>query len=277
MQFELPNEDKLEKDYKRDQREANIDDRVPLFFFPNGQTIYRILPPVQGSGGAWYHEIRTHGVTVDEQFTPTACPKQFGNNCPICEVGDEIYSQGGEQNVKLGRDLRPRERYLFNIVVVSGPPGTEVEFGKVYVLQAPKTVKRKILELDRDRQLGYMDVTGIYSYDKDKTLKGVTFRTRKQGTGFNTRYSTDPLPHRTDLIEDLKAQGVDYSSLKPFPLTNDLVPPRDDVEEIGRKLREKYLTPVPVGPPNIPRPEGVQPEVESPVTGLPDLPDPVAN
>jgi len=214
--FGLPDEIALQEELDRQHR-TSIND-YDAFYFGPGITQFRVMPP-HPDCKLWFRELLKHRIVVNDQARTKICPTMLKEPCPICERATELYNEATEDSVEAAKKLRPTRRFAVNAVIFSAPPArSELEVGKVYILELPKTVKDELLEMDRDPQAGWADITGAFAASKGDGLMGVSFRVTKSGQGLNTKYSTRPVPARTDLAVELAAVGVDINSLVLYNL-----------------------------------------------------------
>lgn len=264
MQFHKPNDEALNADHSKDKREVSEQGGVKAFYLQPGVTNLRILPPFN-ERGVWYRELYEYNVVVDGQRRVFSAPIQNGEADPFEEKRQQLLSLGGEANIKAAEALKPTRRFLFNALIWVGPPGVEFTRGEVVVLKAPVTVKRHLLEMDRDVQGGWADITN--------PTNGVNLKISRTGKGLNTEYSVSPMPHRSDLTQDLAQVQVDINNLKLYNLDELYQPlPYDELKRIVAKIGAVTVNaPTPVA---VPTPPPVAPVVPVPVT-LPQ-PTPVA-
>lgn len=219
MQFHQPNAEALDADRSKDARQVAEQGGVKAFYMQPGVTNVRVLPPFSEKG-VWYREIWEYNVVVDGQRRVFTAPVDGPD--PIEEKRQALISAGGDINIKAAEGLKASRRYLCNALVWVAPPNTEFTRGQVVVLKVPVTVKRHLLEMDRDVQGGWADITNPQS--------GVNIKVSRTGKGLNTEYSVSPMPKRSDLGADLAAVGVDVNSLQLFDL--DSLYPAQSYEEL---------------------------------------------
>jgi len=226
MEFHQPNAEALDADRSKDARQVAEQGGVKAFYLQAGVTNVRILPPFSAKG-VWYRELYEYNVVVDGQRRVFTAP--IDGPDPIEEKRQALLQAGGDFNIKAAEGLKATRRYLFNALVWFAPPGVEFTRGEVVVLKAPVTVKRHLLEMDRDVQGGWADITNPAS--------GVNIKVSRTGKGLNTEYSVAPLPKRSDLSADLAAVQVDVNSLKLFNL-DELYQPLsyDDLKRVASKI-----------------------------------------
>lgn len=162
---------------------------VDMLYLNEGKTTVRVLPPYSEKG-VFFKEVAKH-------FIPNPNPDgrkgEFitdpeGVGLEVVQrKAEELYATKDEASLEIAKDLKPARRYLYNVLVYSGPPnnsGEPLEQGKVYVLEAPITVHRQIMELDQDEGAGWADVTSIEN--------GVNLVITRTGKGFETKYNVTP-------------------------------------------------------------------------------------
>jgi hypothetical protein len=250
------------------------------FTFSAGATHFRILPTYPGAR-AWFRDVWKHFFMVQQKKQVRICPRGEDQYCPICEVGNTLHEQNTEESVKAASELRPTRRIAVNGIVTAAPPNVEFEQDKVYVIELPTRVHRTILEMDRDVQSGYDDVTGERHAGRGEGLQGFDFRLVKKGTGLRTEYTVLPVPQRKELQSDLAARGIDINSLKLIDLADACKPDAvEELEEIanqllaestrGRALAAPVMAPVAMAAPTAveaPAPRPMKPTLPRPTTG----------
>jgi hypothetical protein len=266
MQFHKPNDETLNQDFSKDKREVAEQGGVKAFYLQPGVTNLRILPPFN-ERGVWYRELYEYNVVVDGQRRVFSAPSQFGNPDPFEEKRQQLLSLGGEANIKAAESLKPTRRFLFNALIWVAPPGVEVTRGEVVVLKAPVTVKRHLLEMDRDVQGGWADITN--------PSNGVNLKISRTGKGLNTEYSVSPMPHRSDIAQDLAQVQVDLNTLNLYNLDELYQPlPYEELKKVVAKIGAVTVSaPQPVAVPT-PPPVPVAPvQVTAPVPVVPQAPE----
>jgi len=227
MAFFTPNNEVLDADFSKDKRDVQEQGGVKAFYLQPGVTNVRVLPPFSQKG-VWYREIREYNLVVDGQRRVFTAPGE-GDADPIEEKRQALLAAGGEFNIKAAEGIKANRRYLLNALVWVAPPNTEFERGTVVALKVPVTVKRHLLEMDRDVQGGWANITDPTS--------GVNIKISRTGKGLNTEYSVSPMPNRSNLTNDLAAVGVDVNSLQLFNL-DELYPalPTDELRKVASKV-----------------------------------------
>jgi hypothetical protein len=216
-EFYETNEETLNAELSKDRKESV--EREGAFFLRPGVTQIRVLPPYNQKG-VWYRQINEYSFVVDGQRRYMTVPSA-GDPDPVAEKKEQLLSVGGQANIELARELRPRSQFLFNIVVLSAPPGTEFDPGRVYILKTGVMVKKALLHHDRDVASGWHKITD--------PAQGVNFSVDRSGKGLQTRYTVTPMAQRTNIVDYVKQCG---KSLEPEDLFNldELYPPLSENE-----------------------------------------------
>ena len=113
----------------------------------------RIVPTEDGDPlkEAFYHYLKDEG---GKKTQSVLCPKRnFGENCPVCDLVSKLYKEGDEESIKLAKDLSAKQRF-FSPIVVRG----EEEQG-VKVWGYSKTIYQAILKLVVNPEYG--DITSV--------------------------------------------------------------------------------------------------------------------
>lgn len=230
-QFFEPNQEALQKEYKKDRKERVDNDtsnNVPAIFLKPGVTQLRILPPYSEKG-MWFREIKEHWI---QPVGACTCPRTIGEECPVCEEGTKLYEERTESSIAAARELRPRSAFLFNAVPYSGPDENLKMENGVKVLKTGVTVKRDILDLDQDEAGGWGNITSLED--------GIDIRIERRGQGrMDTTYTVKGIPKRSNLLEKLQTVGLSLEDLKPFNLDK-VFPPRsyDDLKALFETSKE---------------------------------------
>jgi len=230
MKYYKPNNELLEVEHQRsvNTNETNSKERsdaVPMFYLKPGSSQVRILPP-WSEAGVWFHGTKEHFIKGENDNFLLTCPSVENKFCPICDYGQTLYESKDPEQIEFAQQLRPQTRFLYNVIVSNAPVGVEFQYGKVYVMKSGVTVKRELLDLDRDVAGGFADITDIE--------KGIAVVIKRSGSGFNTNYFVRPVAAgRTSLREELSQKGIDIDTLELYPLDK-LFPPQP--EELLREI-----------------------------------------
>lgn len=223
------------------QNEKNILDNkanewgsgAAMLFLQPGTTKVRILPPYSQIG-VFFHKIVKHTIRLNNQTEVFVCPEFLNQPCSVCAKGQELTASRDEQKMKFAREnLRPRERYLYNVLCYSSPPdrlGAVPEPSKVYVMECGIMVHRKIISLDQDSVTGWADITNPEN--------GVILTIKRVGKGqYDTTYEVFPTAQRTNLFEECAARGIDPRSLQLINLEQVYSAPPDwKLEELAKSI-----------------------------------------
>jgi len=199
----------------------------PFLFLKEGITQIRVLPPYSNKG-VWAREIREHSLTIEGKFMTFTCPKYHDSDpCPFCEEGANLHSQGTEESVEASKVLRPKRSFLFNVLVYSAPGDQLSLRSGVKVLKTGITVQRQVFDLDQDAAGGWGNI-----YDLEK---GFDLRITAKGAGRSREYIIKGVPGRTNVLEQLKIQGV---SIELKPVNLDELLPCQPYDKLQRALQD---------------------------------------
>lgn len=228
----------------------------PFVFLKEGVTQIRVLPPYS-SQGVWAREVREHQATIDGKFMTFTCPKYHNDDkCPFCEEGASLHSEGTEESVEASKAFRPKRSFLFNVLVYSAPGDLSLRNG-VKVLKTGITVQRQVFDLDQDAAGGWGNI-----YD---LAAGFDLRITAKGAGRMREYIVKGVPGRTNILDQLKAQGVNIA-LKPVNLDELLAcQPYDRLKQVLNDSRR-----VPGFPQSQPTPGLSTPQVSASKLAPPD-------
>jgi hypothetical protein len=123
----------------------------------------RFLPMPDGEAAPFVkHSI--HSVYVDKQhWINEPCPRAAGisSKCPICEKYYEIY----KVNKGLAKQLRGKEYYYANILIIKNPNDPESE-GKVFLYKFGKTIYEKIMAKLAPQDTEIETPVNIFDYEE---------------------------------------------------------------------------------------------------------------
>ena len=250
------------KGFHENQEEQTSD----LLFLKTGVTHLRVLPAYNAKGN-WFRTIREIPRFVDGKYSPLISPATLGEHCPFVEKGSDLYKKGGEVNIELARKYRPRNSFLFNVIVKSTPEG-DVDIEQcVKVLKCGVLVKRQILEIDQDHAGGYGDITNLE--------EGFDIRITRTGSGpKDTTYSVMPVPNKDSILEWLENKKF-TQELTPHDLDVYFTPGSDEEVQSAFDLFEKELK-TENAPPEKPKDEdNLKPPVAPVVSETPEPVEPL--
>jgi hypothetical protein len=208
FEFEAQNEEHYAVELQKQNREANAASAAPVLFLKKGITQLRVLPPAVGSNGIWMRQYLEHYVASAEPVKYFTCRASVGEDCPICEKAAELLEMGREMNdeslIEQAKQLKAKVQYLANVYVYSSPEAKQSGLDKgTFVMKFGTMVKRELLELNQDVD-GWADITN--------PAEGVDIKITRQGERLNTKYIVTPMPKRTNIQEQLAAQGLDINA-----------------------------------------------------------------
>lgn len=153
----------------------------------DGKHTYRILPSwrivTRADEGEkahpFWHDFAMHYVRESESAKPTAyicVDKTFGQPCDVCSgIGQGIKASHDDATVELLKQANATQKYLLNVLHLSGPNPTDVQ-----VIEVGQGVFDSILSFVEE----YGDITDL------KT--GWPIIITREGTGLNTKYTVMP-------------------------------------------------------------------------------------
>ena len=163
------------------------------FFSPKEGNSYsvRVVPTPDGDPFKeyWFHyELGSQGGFL--------CPKKnFGENCPMCDLVSKLYKEGDEESRKLAKEITAKQRF-FSPIVVRGEEDKGVQ-----IWGYSKTIYEDLLKLMLNPDYG--DIT-----DPDEGLDLVVSSSKKSGkmypeTSLTPKRKSSPLAAKKDLVTEL--------------------------------------------------------------------------
>lgn len=147
-----------------------------------GSHSYRILPSWRGDGeGQFWHDMGMHFIKTAESGTKPAAvyictEKTFGKPCDVCDaITKSLAVSADDKMTEKLKEARSSQRYLMNVLHLSGPEPT-----KVQVLEVGQGVFQDICNL----VVEYGDITDLEN--------GVDIKIKREGSGLDTEYSVLP-------------------------------------------------------------------------------------
>ena len=169
----------------------------------NADSSIRIVPTEDGDP---LKEFYFHYLRSEKKFQSVLCPKKnFGENCPMCDLVSKLYKEGDEESRKMAKDMSAKQRF-FSPIVVRG----EEEKG-VQLWGYSKTIYEELLKLMLNPEYG--DIT-----DQDEGLDLVVSSSKKAGkmfaeTSLTPKRKSSPLASRKELITEIVNHGTDFDNL----------------------------------------------------------------
>ena len=166
-----------------------------------GESLIRILPPVDGK--LFYKKVGIHYRLAGSGME--FCPRMTADDqCPICEVVDELRKSKSPAAIQLVNRLAVVERYLMNII----PLNEDQKKVRQYI--APKTVRLALLKIILDPDYG--DITDL------ERGRNVVIEKVQGGGGF-VNYSVRVKPREISVRELLGRE----LTINEIPDLNDFV------------------------------------------------------
>ena len=169
----------------------------------NADSSIRIVPTEDGDPLKEYY---FHYLRSEKKFQSVLCPKKnYGENCPMCDLVSKLYKEGDEESRKMAKDMSAKQRF-FSPIVVRG----EEEKG-VQLWGYSKTIYEELLKLMLNPEYG--DIT-----DQDEGLDLVVSSSKKAGkmfaeTSLTPKRKSSPLASRKELITEIVNHGTDFDNL----------------------------------------------------------------
>lgn len=196
-----------------------------------GTNILAIIPPEDINAYIGHH-IYPH-FDVGPNKKAFLCPKEHGiGPCPICEVRDDLRSQGASNEELRAYNCWPG-RYVFMVWNVESlrDAGT-----KVYIFDAPNKFNKELLELARDpRTKAVLDVADLDN--------GYDISFNRKGTGKTTEYYGFKLMQRQPIPEDWLALLDGVPKIEDFLVFSDYATIKKEMGAFGCKPRQDAPAP----------------------------------
>lgn len=148
---------KTEKKFAKDERFWKLDtDKAG-----NGRAVIRFIPDPNGDFlvQKWSHSVQGPGGYYIEN-----CLTTLGQNCPCCEINNELWNTGVEANKNIARQRKRKLQYISNIVVVKDPAHPENN-GKVFLYEYGQKIFDMIMRLAEPE---FEDEEPINAFDVEK-------------------------------------------------------------------------------------------------------------
>lgn len=122
----------------------------------NGKYLIRFLPNPDPNG-IFYKAALQHKIGENYYF----CPRTDGGNCPICEKYNKLWKINTTASIALAREIKPKEQYLYNIIVRQELDKPTQDPTKVFVYMAGKKLHGALMNYFWDEDFG--DLTDVDS------------------------------------------------------------------------------------------------------------------
>jgi hypothetical protein len=160
--------------------------------FPVGESVWRILPSIDGSGTpfkkVWQHFIKLPGMERGVSF---ACPRKHSRRyCPSCVKASELRKSGSKLDRDVAGELTASYRVYANAIHrlgggnASGP----------HTLAFGKSIHEQLNDLKRSKH------GGNFSHP----INGYDIIVTRKGTGLNTEYKVDASREDSQLSESVE-------------------------------------------------------------------------
>lgn len=153
------------------KKQAQIKANMGGWWSPaEGMNSVRVMPSWAGPKGDWYFEICTHYGLPERKSV--ACLKQYGSECPVCDVVDKLVDSTKAADQTLASQMMGKPIYIVNAAIPNEADGLV----KVWRMGEPFFLELLTFYTDEDY--------GDFSHPKT----GYDFRFERTGTGMRTRY-----------------------------------------------------------------------------------------
>jgi hypothetical protein len=227
-----------------------------FLFLKTGITRLRLIP-AYNAGGDWFREIAEIPLQQNGKYSPVVSPQSVGDPCPFAREVRRLKQAGGEANLALADQFRPRWSFLFNVVVFETPDGPVPIQECLKIMKCGVKVKRQLMEINSDVAGGWGDITNLTS--------GVDLTISRTGSGrTDTEYHVSPWPRvagqtRSNILEYLEQKGW-QGTFRPHNLDETFQPKTFDELEVLLKNQLVELAPR--------QDEVIQPQTTSPNGGV---------
>ncbi len=154
----------------------------------NGKYNIRFLP----HGDVFFKGAFQHKIGDNYYF----CPRTEGEACPICEKYHKLYKLNTPAAIELAKSIKPKEQYLYNIVVRQELDKPNPDQTKVFVYMAGKKLHGLLMNYMFDEEYG--DLT-----DCDNGYDFILFKEDDpSGSGFPSYMNSKPRKNPSKLFED---------------------------------------------------------------------------
>jgi len=199
------------------QKRTNLPNNYYKFWdmaFGKSATV-RFLPDREVNNPLGYMvEKHSHTLEVEGKNQTVPCLKMYENeDCPICKVSADFYKRGDKIS---GKKFYRKKQHIAQVLVMKDPlpPAdgeTENQVGNVKLLTVNFTLSKIIEDAVKNGELDDLP----YSY-----TTGTNFVIKKDQQGDNASYilskfERNPSPLDEEVVEDIKTQLVDLSTLLP--------------------------------------------------------------
>jgi hypothetical protein len=211
---------------KNTEKSVEKKDKVYAYRCKEGKTVVRVMGPYNESG-VWYREFLEHQVQINGRWVYTTCARPYGQRCVMCERGEDLHRQGGEENIRMASAYRPKTQVLLNVIVLSDPDGDQRSKG-IQTMKSGITVNKALLKYDAQPigDEGYGDITSL--------PHGFNIAIERSEVKGKTDYTVMPSRNRSNITELLAKDGMDITTFTMHNL-DELLPPQSP-EEVAALL-----------------------------------------
>lgn len=212
------------------EKNANSGNYRNILKLDPGKTyLVRLIPNISNPQDTFFH-YTTHGwtSTATGQYVEALCLKNIGERCPICEARFKLYKNKTAENTALASLIRPLEKHLVKVYVISDPTNQENE-GKVKVLRFGKALYDKFLAATQGDDA---DEYGHRVFDLSENgcnfkirAESLTSENKRQFTSYsNSRFTSPSAIANMDSakIQEIYSDPLDLKSLVDMKTAEDM-------------------------------------------------------
>lgn len=190
----------------------SLPDGVEFYKPKKGSKSIDILPyrvsvdnhPEVAEGELWFERTVDVHFNVGPEQKSRICPKTIKKPCPICDERRDLMKEDSEENEELIKELRPRERVLYNVIDLSDQD-KGVQLMDISYFCFGKQLDEEIREGDDD----YADFAELVG---GKTLK-IRWSEESLGSNKFVKATRIDFKDRKDYDEDILDEVIDLDKL----------------------------------------------------------------
>ena len=197
--------------------------------------------PEVEKGEQWYQRTFYVHFNIGSDNKAFICPKTIKKPCPICEYVRELYNSDEDENIELAKQLKAKERELYNIIDLDDQDKGVQLLDYSYHLFG-KALDEEINE-GVEELAGFAELEGGYtlevSFRKKTFNKNEFYEVRKIDFEERDDYDEDILEDVYDLDSLLKIQDYDFLQKALFDAPVDEDDDKDDKDDDDKDEEKK--------------------------------------
>lgn len=201
---------------------------------PGNSYIVRLIPNVNDPAKTIHHYFHHQWTsTTTNQSVRTVCPSTWGDRCPVCEERMKLYKSGTEEDKNRARELKKKENWLVNVLVVKDPKNSEND-NQVKIFRYGKQIDKIINDA-----INGEDAEEFGPAIFDLTANGCNFRIKvEKNEGDYPTYVSSKFLSKSE-IPGLNSEKIDEIYKKAFEL--DTFFEKKDNATIKKMVEEHFL------------------------------------